>query len=86
MAKPIPYEEMTDTQRLRSFWHDFCDADPVPPTFAEDMEASGFVTLRSVRKRDVESDPFAAERGIEIGGSMWVLTPAGLAAFEEEGQ
>ena len=35
-----------------------------------------------VRKSDVEDDAFAAERGIELGGWMWELSPAGRAALE----
>ena len=68
---------------LRQHWNDFCDADPVPENFADDMEAAGLITLRAVTKRDVEDDCFAYERGIELGGSVWVLTDEGRTALAQ---
>lgn len=76
MMVEIPYSNLTAEQKLRALWHVFCDADPVPPEFVDEMEAAGFATLRPVTKDDLE-ESFAAERGIEAGGSVWVLTAAG---------
>lgn len=70
---------------LRQHWADLCDADPVPDGFIEAVEAAGLVTFRSVTKYDL-NDSFAAERGIEKGGSIWVLTKAGLAALAKKDQ
>lgn len=67
---------------LRANWGAFCDADPFEgaDTFAERMEACGFIRLRMVRKSDLE-ESFAAERGIEAGGYLWELSKAGRAAL-----
>lgn len=80
MKIAIEYDEMTPAQKLPACWHDFCDADPVPPEFAEDMEAAGYTRLRSVTKQDLQ-ESFAAERGIYPGGSVWELTKAGHTAL-----
>lgn len=79
-------EKLTKAQQvalpfLRVHWNTFTDADPVPEGFVEAMEVAGFARLRPVRKADVDDDPFAYERGIEIGGMLWELTPAGRAAL-----
>lgn len=81
-------EKMTEAQwqarhDLRQHWHAFCDCDPFPgrEDFAERMDAAGLIGLRSVTKRDLEEDPFAAERGIEKGGLLWDLTAAGRRAL-----
>ena len=71
-------------EKLRAYWRSRCDGDPVPCGFDEEMEASGLITWRSVTKRDIEDDTFAAERGIEMGGAIWVLTAAGRRALEED--
>ena len=67
-------------QRLQALWRAFCDADPVPPEFIDDMEKVGFAQLRSVEDADLE-EAFAAERGIEPGGLLWELTDAGRRAL-----
>ncbi|MER9217929.1 hypothetical protein NKI48_03190 [Mesorhizobium sp. M0644] len=85
MTLTLDYEELTAAQKLRACWHDFCDADPVPPEFAEDMERAGYAELVSV-DADALDDPFAYERGIIPGGSMWQLTEAGRAALQQEPQ
>lgn len=67
---------------LLSNWLSFCDADAFPgsDTFADAMEAAGFIELVLVTKGDLE-DAFAAERGIEPGGMVWKLTDAGRVAL-----
>lgn len=67
---------------LCSHWNIFCDADPFEDsdTFSERMEAAGLIELVPVTK-DALDESFAAERGIEPGGMMWVLTPDGHAAM-----
>ena len=74
---------MTPDEELRKHWHDFCDCDPFPTRedFPERMEAAGLIRLRPVTRRDVAEDPFAAERGIELGGSLWELTAKGRKAM-----
>jgi hypothetical protein len=72
-------EAENDLEReLRRHWSDFCDADPFPEsdTFADRMERAGFIELVAVTDEALESS-FAADRGIEPGGMMWVLTDAG---------
>lgn len=66
---------------LRSHWSAFCDADPVPDDFVELMDHAGLIQTRKVQKSDIDADDFAAERGIEMGGWLWELTPAGRAAI-----
>ena len=83
MAKiKVPYSDLTAKQKLRALWMVFCDADPVPPGFIEELETAGFARLVPVSK-DALEDSFAAERGIEPGGFMWELTPAGRSALTE---
>ncbi|MGE0290639.1 MAG: hypothetical protein AB7I42_25160 [Bradyrhizobium sp.] len=69
-------------RQLTEHWHSFCDADPFPDsdTFAERMEAAGLIELVPVTTEALE-EAFAAERGIEPGGSMWSLTAAGRATL-----
>lgn len=83
--KRLTEAEWRDRDDLRKHWHSFCDADPFPgsDTFAQRMEDRGYARLRRVKLSDIESDPFAAERGIEVGGSLWELTEKGHAAFGE---
>jgi hypothetical protein len=71
---------------LRQNFASFCDADTFPgvETFADAMEAAGFIELVPVTKAALE-DAFAAERGIEPGGMMWQLTEAGRAALAKAG-
>lgn len=78
----IRYNDASAVQRLQALWRAFCDADPVPPEFIDDMEKVGFVQLRSVEDADLE-EAFAAERGIEPGGLLWELTDAGRRALAE---
>lgn len=83
MGEPTYTEaEWRDREDLRKHWGAFCDADPFDgaDTFTERMEARGFIQLRPVRKADLEQS-FAAERGIEPGGSLWELTKAGHAVL-----
>ncbi len=70
--------EWRDIDDLRKHWHAFCDADPFEgsDTFTERMEARGYIRLRRVTKADL-AESFAAERGIEPGGNVWILTAKG---------
>lgn len=74
------FQTLAAAQKLRAHWGDFCDADPTPEGFAEEMEAAGFIEVDAVTEDDLES-PFAAERGIEPGGSIWRLTASGRASL-----
>ena len=78
----IRYADASAVQKLQALWHAFCDADPVPLEFIDDMEKAGFVELRSVEDADLD-EAFAAERGIEAGGLLWELTDAGRRALAE---
>ncbi len=82
MTSPIPYEQMTAAQKLRAYWHDRCDADPVPDEFDDEMEAAGYISARAVTDDDLD-ESFAYERGIFPGGMVWELTSAGRAALAE---
>jgi len=82
MKIPIPYAEATPQQKMRAFWADFCDAEPVPPEFIDDMEVARFSELTPTTDDDLNS-PFAYERGIERGGYVWRLTEAGRAALSQ---
>ena len=73
-------QEVRTLDEFRRDWNAFCDADPVAPDFAERMEAAGFIELVPVDDEALD-DPFAYERGIEPGGLMWDLTPAGRSAL-----
>lgn len=77
--------KLTSAQELAAHWHDFCDADAFDgaDTFPERMEAAGLIELVAVTNEALE-DAFAAERGIEPGGMMWQLTPAGRLALEDK--
>lgn len=77
----LSYSDLSLAQKLRVFWGEFCDADPVPVEFLDEMEVAGFVECVPVTAEALD-DVFAAERGIELGGMMWVLTAAGRAALE----
>ncbi len=70
-------------RELRKYWNAFCDADPHPEGFIERMEKAGFATIRAVRAEDLE-ESFAAERGIEPGGMVWVLTAKGRQVMAEK--
>ncbi len=82
---PEQERENEACRELRRHWNDFCDADPFPEsdTFADRAEEFGLIELVPVTKDALESS-FAAERGIEPGGMMWVLTAAGRAVIEGE--
>jgi hypothetical protein len=76
---------LTKVQRaaLTSDWDAFCDCDWQDMScevegFPEGLEADGFVTFDAVDEDDLEQ-PFADELGIVPGGSVWRLTPLGLA-------
>lgn len=72
-----------EREELLEYWHAFCDADPVPENFIERMEVAGFARIRKVTRADVRNDPFAAERGIYLGGNLWELTEKGEAVFDD---
>lgn len=68
---------------LTTNWDAFCDCDWQDMSceaegFAERLEAAGFVTFDAVTDDDLEG-PFADDLGIVPGGSVWRLTPLGLA-------
>jgi hypothetical protein len=68
---------------FREHWPAFCDCDPVPvEDFADKAEEAGFIYTRGVEEEDLERS-FAAELGIEPGGLVYDLTPAGRAALEQ---
>lgn len=69
------------TMDLCANWGRFCDADPFDgaDTFTDRMEAAGLIELVPVDDEALEQS-FAAERGIEPGGTMWVLTDIGQQA------
>ena len=67
---------------LEAYWDAFCDCDPSPDDFADRMEAAGLIFLDGVTDDDLD-DAFASERGIEPGGLIWRLTPAGRAALSQ---
>ncbi len=77
----LTYEELSAEQKLRAFWNDFCQCDFYHEDFADDMEKSGFVELRTATQRDVDSIMFASELGIVVGEPMYELTDAGRAAL-----
>lgn len=76
--------ELKPETELRAFWGAFCDADPRPDGFEDRMEAAGLIEADDVTDEDLD-DAFAAERGIEPGGTVWRLTPAGRQALGEPG-
>ncbi len=81
MKIAINYEDLTVEQKLRTLWHVFCNADPVPETFADDMEAAGYIIARPVTQNDV-GRMFSDELGIVNNGAVWELTPAGRTALK----
>lgn len=76
--------ELSPATELGAYWDAFCDADPAPDDFIDRMEAAGLVVLEGVTDEDLD-DAFAAERGIEPGGMIYRLTPAGRAALQTQG-
>ncbi len=70
--------------RFAAMWDDFCDADwrlvTDPTSFLEQCEAAGLAECVPVDEEALD-DVFASERGIEPGGMMWRLTPAGCARY-----
>lgn len=76
--------KLTEAQRdLRGNWGAFCDADVFDGVedFSERMETAGLIEIVPVTDEALD-EAFAYERGIERGGMMWKLTPAGRAALE----
>ena len=73
-----------EVERMRgivdALWGARCDADPLQDVLDNLMEKHGYATWRDVTADDVEA-PFAAERGIFLGGSLLELTPEGRAAL-----
>lgn len=87
LANGAPTSKLAKARELlQKNFSSFCDADVFPgsDTFADAMEAAGFIELVPVTKEALE-DSFAAERGIEPGGMMYRLTDAGRAALSSEG-
>jgi hypothetical protein len=68
--------------RFADIWTAFCDGEKhlVPEGFEEQAEKLGLIHFRKVTKSDLQ-ESFAAERGIEKGGSVWELTPIGYIRF-----
>lgn len=67
---------------FRQHWPAFCDCDAIPiEDFGDKAEDAGFIYTRAVKKADLDRS-FAAELGIEPGGLIYDLTPAGLRALE----
>jgi DNA modification methylase len=76
-------EDQRARDDLRQHWNAFCDADSIPfdhDDFLDRLEKHGLIELRGVTDDDL-NDAFAAERGIERGGSLWDLTEKGRAAL-----
>jgi hypothetical protein len=79
--------KLTAGDMLRAYWNDACAADwhlipDCPEDFMEQMEGAGLAYCRPVEDEDLEQ-AFAFELGIESGGFVWDLTPAGRAALEQ---
>jgi hypothetical protein len=76
---------MSPEEDLRAHWNAACDADWFEGChdFMERMEAAGFCDLFPVEPEHLD-DPFAAERGIEPGGMIWVLTEKGLDVLKDK--
>lgn len=78
-------QQWRDLDDLRKWWNTFCDADLGPPEdFIERMDAAGYAMLKTVTRKALAGMSFAAERGIELGGEMWVLTAKGHKAMTGE--
>jgi hypothetical protein len=73
----IPYAELSAEQKLRLFWHDFCQCDWWHDDFEKEMEKAGFIKFVRATKRDVEATAFAEELGIIAGQMIWTLTKKG---------
>lgn len=75
-------EEAAKVADFRKNWGAFCDCDPFDgaDTFADRMEAAGFIEIDSVTAEDLEYS-FASELGIVEGGSIWRITAAGRTAI-----
>jgi hypothetical protein len=91
--KVAPAVKLTPEEALRAYWAAFCDADwhLIDDDACEDgadlidiWEANGLVVLDGVDDDELD-DALADERGIEPGGSVWRLTPAGRQALQEQG-
>lgn len=83
MVEKLTEQEWRDREDLRLHWYDFARCDYYEADFAERMEAAGLVYLRAVDDDDLEQF-FADELGIELGGMVWDLTPAGRALLTKE--
>lgn len=86
MIREAVLKEAAAERELWERWQTFCDCDPFPGSddFGERMEAAGLLCLRPVTKHDLDT-PFAYEKGIEPGGSVWDLTDAGRLALAQQG-
>lgn len=76
----LTLEQELVVEEWRKYAHAFGQADWTPPGFADRMEAVGFYELREVTEDDI-AESFAYERGIELGGSVYDPTAAGIAAL-----
>ena len=80
MVEKLTEEEWRAREDLRKHWNAFCDADAIPidrEDFTERLEKFGLVTWRKVTRRDVDSTPFAADLGLEVGRMCFDLTAKG---------
>jgi hypothetical protein len=77
----IPYSELSNAQKLRAFWHDFCQCDWWHDDFEKEMESAGFIEFVTATKQDVEETSFADDLGIVAGQPIWKLTDAGRAVL-----
>lgn len=73
-------------EMLRAYWNHACSADwhlipDCPEDFMDQMKAAGLAFCRPVDQDDLDH-AFAFELGIEPGGYVWDLTPAGRQALQ----
>jgi hypothetical protein len=90
MKLTVEYHELSDEQKLRSLWGHFCDADAVPPEFADEMEAAGLIELQFLSVKDgkqvMDEDlNWVAKYGTDVPTSIYVLTDAGHSALQSLG-
>lgn len=86
MVELLTEREWQARHWLREHWNAFCDADIFPvdrDEFTERLEEFDLIHTRKVRRADLDVS-FAAERGIEMGGYLWELTPKGSSVLKSE--
>ncbi len=84
MSELLSEREWQARHWLREHWNAFADADIIPvdrDEFTDRLEEFGLISLRKVRKADLDVS-FAAERGIELGGHLWELTEKGHSVLD----